>query len=193
MEDKDPINSEEIAQVDASVTTQQRGKGTDAIIEYLLAVSDSILSDEKIEGPSNEEKNAIANMVHLYLQARYEEAAAEADRCVDSNHPEISSFAVMAHSVANVALNKTSVAQQDYQALQIKRSPRRISAFLPSMMFIISLCLSFSIWVGKRLRFHRIIAAIAPKEFGSLCCTPGLTRYIFSRNMHRRWAWLRLR
>jgi DNA-binding CsgD family transcriptional regulator len=141
MEDKDPINSEEIAQVDASVTTQQRGKGTDAIIEYLLAVSDSILSDEKIEGPSNEEKNAIANMVHLYLQARYEEAAAEADRCVDSNHPEISSFAVMAHSVANVALNKTSVAQQDYQALQIKAKSsenQRISALNDVYYFALS-------------------------------------------------------
>ena len=141
MEEKDSINSKEITQGDVSRTSQQCGKGTDAIIEYLFAPSDSSSSDEKTEMPSNEEKYAIANMVHLYLQARYEEAAAEADRCVDSNHPEISAFALLAHSVANVALNKTNVVQQDYQALQKKAKStenQRVSAFNDVYHFVLS-------------------------------------------------------
>jgi DNA-binding CsgD family transcriptional regulator len=120
MKDKDLKNNEELTQEDASLATQRRGNGARVITEYLFFEPPSVSSssDEVTEALSDEEEHAIARVVHFFLKAEYEKTVAEAERCINSRHPEISVFALLAHAVANVALNKIEVARKDFQVLE---------------------------------------------------------------------------
>ena len=92
------------------------------ITEYLFPnlTLDSSSSDETIVVPSEEEERALVGMVHFFLQARYDEAFAEAEHCMSSRHPEIRDFALMAHAVTNVGQHKIEVTLNDLQVLQQK-------------------------------------------------------------------------
>jgi len=120
MVDKDIKNNERLTQDNESTYMWRLGRGPDTITEYLFGESflDSGSSDEKAAMLSDEEKHTISKMVHFFLQARYDKASAEAERCLSSPHPEIRIFALLAHAVSNVAQNNIEVARKNFQTLQ---------------------------------------------------------------------------
>lgn len=122
MEDKGQQNSRGLTQGDEFLATWQRGEGPRIVIEYLFPdlSSDSNASDKTVALPSAEEETALTGMLHFFLQARYEEASVEADRCMSSRHPEIRNFALLIHAFINVAQHKIKVTLNDFQALQQK-------------------------------------------------------------------------
>ena len=122
MESINQKDSEERTRGDGSPASQPPGQGVRIIMEYLFPdlPFDSSSSGETIAALSDEEGNAVVNMVHLFLQARYEEASVEAERCIKSQHPEIRDFALLAHAVTNVAQHNIEGAMKDFQVLQQK-------------------------------------------------------------------------
>ena len=120
MEDRKRKSSGVLTQGDESLYKWQRGKGPRVITDYLFAAPPfgSRSSDKGIGVLSEEEEIAVASIVHFFLQARYEESSTEAERCMNSLHPEVRAFALMVHAVNNVALNNIEVAQQDVQTLK---------------------------------------------------------------------------
>jgi DNA-binding CsgD family transcriptional regulator len=143
MKDNDLSNSGELAQGDEFPAVQQCGKGTKGIMEYLLVnlPFDSSASGDMVVALSDEEKNAFARCIHFFLQARYEEASAEAERCMGSLHPEIRTFALMAHILNNVALNNLEVVRKDFQAFQEKvehSENKRIAALNDIFRYVLS-------------------------------------------------------
>lgn len=121
MEDKDLKNSSETIQEGASLAAQQRSKGAGVIVDYLfdgLPFFGSLKGAD--EALSDEEDCSITKVVDCFLKAQYEETSAEAERCMNSKYPEISTFALLAHVFANVALYKISVARKSLQALEAK-------------------------------------------------------------------------
>jgi DNA-binding CsgD family transcriptional regulator len=113
------IITEGIDRGNASSVKWQRGRGPRIIAKYLFVdlPIQSSSSDEITGRLSDEEENAVARIVHFFLQARYKDASAEAERCMNSLHPEIRSFALLAHAVNNVAMNNIEIAQNDFQTL----------------------------------------------------------------------------
>ncbi|MDI9519886.1 MAG: LuxR C-terminal-related transcriptional regulator [Bacillota bacterium] len=106
---------------DAPLAARQHGSSAEAIVEYLFADWPALDSSIEAGGAlSDEEERAIAKIVDSFLKAQYEETSVEAERCMNSRHPEISHFALLAHAFANVALNKIEVARKDLRALQAK-------------------------------------------------------------------------
>ncbi len=143
MEDKELQNNGGRAQDDVSLATRRRGEGARVIIDYLFLEPPSVggAVDETDKTLSEEEEQAIARVVHFFLQARYEEAAIEAEYCINSPHPEISVFALLAHAVSNVALNNIEVARKDFQALRWKAQQpenRRTAALNNIYHFVLS-------------------------------------------------------
>lgn len=122
MEDQGQENSGELVQGNEFLAKWRRGEGPRTITEYLFPnlTLDSSSSDETIVVPSEEEERALVGMVHFFLQARYDEAFAEAEHCMSSRHPEIRGFALMAHAVTNVGQHKIEVTLNDLQVLQQK-------------------------------------------------------------------------
>lgn len=143
MEDKGQENSGEIIQGNEFLVKWRRGEGPRTITEYLFPdlPFDSISSDETSEWLSVEEESALVGMVHFFLQARYDEAFAEAERCRSSRHSEIRDFALMAHAVINVGQHKIKVALNDLQILQqTMQHPenRRVAALNDSYRYALS-------------------------------------------------------
>jgi DNA-binding CsgD family transcriptional regulator len=119
------------------------GEGPRAVAEYLFAALpfDDRSSDEQIAAPSDEEENEIAGMVHFFLQARYEEAAAAAERCLISRHPEVRTFALLAHAVSSIAQHNIELALKDFQSLQQEAQfpeNRRVAALHDVYHFLLS-------------------------------------------------------
>ena len=187
MEDKGQENSRELVQGNEFRAKCRRGEGPRTITDYLFPdlPFNRISSDETIEGLSVEEENALVGMVHFFLQARYDEAFAEAERCRSSRHSEIRDFALMAHAVINVGQHKIEVALNDLQVLQrTMQHPenRRVAALNDCYRYALSV---FFFWVRILLRLHLKVFHIVPRELDSLCCTLDLTHFIFSRNMSK--------
>lgn len=120
MEDKEQKSNGGLSQDDESTLMWQFGRGPNAVTEYLFGEPslDCSSDDKKVAALSDEEKRTISKMVHFFLQARYEKASAEAERCLNSPYPEIRIFALLAHAIANVAQNNIEIAQKDFQTLQ---------------------------------------------------------------------------
>jgi DNA-binding CsgD family transcriptional regulator len=133
VENQGQIKSGEFSQGDEFPLTWRRGEGPRVVIEYLFPdlPCDSSATDEMIAVLHEEEENAVARMVHFFLQARYEESSAEAERCMRSRHPEIRDFALLIHTIIHVAQHNVEVALHDLQILQqqIQHSAnRRVAA-----------------------------------------------------------------
>ena len=146
MEDKDLKNNGGLTQEGASLATRRRGKGASVIIEYLFTEIPVIgsSSDQTMKTLSEEEELSIAKVVDYFLKAQYDETIAEAERCMNSRHPEISDFALLAHALGNVAQNKIEAALKDLQTLQGKEqnsentgtaSVNRIYRYMMSVFF----------------------------------------------------------
>lgn len=122
MEDKNQKNSGELTQEDMSLPTWRRGEGPRLMSEFFFVnqALDNKSSNGVVGTLSDDEENALGRIVHFSLQARYEEAAAEAKRCMDSPYPQIQAFALLTHAVSHIALNKIEIAQEDLQTLRQK-------------------------------------------------------------------------
>ncbi|MDI9470243.1 MAG: LuxR C-terminal-related transcriptional regulator [Bacillota bacterium] len=122
---------------------RRQREGSRLILEYLfpnLSLSDTS-SDDPALTLSGEEEDAVADMVHFFLQARYEDAAAAAVRCRNSRHPEIRELALLCHVMISVAQHNTEAVQNDFQTLQLKsRYPenRRVVALNDVSRFVVS-------------------------------------------------------
>ena len=120
MENQGQIISGEFSQGDKVPLAWQRGEGPRVVIEYLFPdlPCNSGSTGKLIAELSDEEENAVARMVHFFLQARYEESFAEAERCMGSRHPEIRDFALMIYTIIHVAQHNIDVALHDLQVLK---------------------------------------------------------------------------
>lgn len=128
---------------DAFVAARRHGEGARAILEYLFP--DLTLGngspDDPVVALSDEEEDAVANMVHFFLQARYEEASAEAIRCRRSRHPEIRELALLGHVMTNVAQHNTEAILNDFQTLNVKAQHpenRRVAVLNDVSRFVLS-------------------------------------------------------
>lgn len=143
MKAKDQKGIRETGHENESPDTQLNYKETKAIIDYLFKElpGDDRSTDNPIESLSKEEENSLAKMVHFFLQANYDKSITEAKRCMESKHPEIRSFALLAHAVNNVAQNNILAARDDFLVLQQEaKRPKneRIAALNDIYRFILS-------------------------------------------------------
>ena len=170
MQDNEPKNSEELTREDTPLAKQQCGKGINSITEYLFVnlPFDSKPSDEMIAALPDAEKNAIAKMAHFFLQARYEESAAEAKRCMNSQHPEVNTFALLAHILNHVALNNMEVVQKDFQDLR-QRTQHPENKHVAALNDIFRFALSVFFHPGEAT------APISPESFSH--CSEGSRLY----------------
>ena len=76
-----------------------------------------IPAETMIGSLSDEEERTAALAAHYYFQAKYECAAQESQRCLNSPCPEIRATALLLHSLANVGLGNTEVVRADFVAL----------------------------------------------------------------------------
>lgn len=74
-------------------------------------------AESMIETLEDEEERAVALAAHHYFQAKYEDAAEESQRCLNSPCPEIRSSALLLHSMANVGLGNAQLTRADFAAL----------------------------------------------------------------------------
>lgn len=144
MENQGHKNSEGLSQGDELPITWQRGEGPRVVISYLFSdlACDNSSFDAMNAVPSDEEENAVARMVHFFLQARYEEASAEAEHCMSSRYPEIRDFALMTYTIIHVALHHIEVALNDLQVLKHKlQHPenRRVAAHNDIYRYVLSI------------------------------------------------------
>lgn len=122
MKDQGQNNSRGLTHGAEFLATWRRGEGPRIVTEYLFHDLPRVRSSsgEAKAMLSDEEESALVGMVHFFLQARYEEALAEAERCMDSRYPEIRDFALLVHALINVAQQKIEVTLNDFVVLQQK-------------------------------------------------------------------------
>ena len=82
-----------------------------------------IRAETMIGSLSDEEERTVALAAHHYFQAKYEDAARESQRFLNSPCPEIRATALLLHSMTNVGLGNAEQFREDFAAL--KRSARR--------------------------------------------------------------------
>ena len=83
-----------------------------------------IPAETMIGSLSDEEERAVALAAHHYFQGRYEDAARESQRFLNSPCPEIRASALLLHSMANVGLGNAELVRADFAALtQAARQP----------------------------------------------------------------------
>ena len=82
-----------------------------------------IRAETMIGSLSDEEERTVALATHHYFQAKYEDAARESQRFLNSPCPEIRATALLLHSMANVGLGNAEQFREDFAAL--KRSARQ--------------------------------------------------------------------
>ncbi len=82
-----------------------------------------IRAETMIGSLSDEEERTVALAAHHYFQAKYEDAARESQRFLNSPCPEIRATALLLHSMANVGLGNAEQFREDFVAL--KRSARQ--------------------------------------------------------------------
>ena len=66
---------------------------------------------------SDEEERTVALAAHHYFQAKYEDAARESQRFLNSPCPEIRASALLLHGMANVGLGNAELVRADFAAL----------------------------------------------------------------------------
>ena len=82
-----------------------------------------IRAETMIGSLSDEEERTVALAAHHYFQAKYEDAARESQRFLNSPCPEIRATALLLHGMANVGLGNAELVREDFAAL--KRSARQ--------------------------------------------------------------------
>ena len=83
-----------------------------------------IPAETMIGSLSDEEERTVALAAHHYFQAKYESAARESQRLLNSPCPEIRASALLLHSMANVGLGNAQLVRADFAALtQAARQP----------------------------------------------------------------------
>ena len=82
-----------------------------------------IRAETMIGSLSDEEERRVALAAHHYFQAKYEDAARESQRFLNSPCPEIRATALLLHGMANVGLGNAELVREDFAAL--KRSARQ--------------------------------------------------------------------
>ena len=86
-----------------------------------------IPAETMIGSLSDEEERTAALAAHYYFQAKYECAAQESQRCLNSSCPEIRAAALLVHSMANVGLGNAELVRADFAALtQAAQQPEGI-------------------------------------------------------------------
>ena len=86
-----------------------------------------IPAETMIGSLSDEEERTAALAAHYYFQAKYECAAQESQRCLNSSCPEIRAAALLVHSMANVGLGNAELVRADFAALtQAAQQPEDI-------------------------------------------------------------------
>ena len=86
-----------------------------------------IPADAMIGALSDEEERTVALAAHHYFQAKYESAAQESRRFLNSPCPEIRATALLLHSMANVGLGNPELVRADFAALtQAAQQPQDI-------------------------------------------------------------------
>ena len=86
-----------------------------------------IPAETMIGSLSDEEERTAALAAHHYFQAKYECAAEESRRCLNSSCPEIRAAALLVHSMANVGLGNAELVRADFAALtQAAQQPEGI-------------------------------------------------------------------
>ena len=74
-------------------------------------------SQRMIDGLPDGEERCAARAAQYYFQARYDEACAEAGRCMQSTCPEIRATALLVHSMASVPFGEPEVTRRDFYAI----------------------------------------------------------------------------
>ena len=82
-----------------------------------------VSAETMIGSLSDEEERTVALAAHHYFQAKYEDAARESQRFLNSPCPEIRATALLLHSMTNVGLGNAEQFREDFAAL--KRSARQ--------------------------------------------------------------------
>lgn len=143
-----------------TLSTQEHDKDAENLTKYLFVnlPFDNSSSDEILATLPKEELDAFTKTIHFYLQAHYEDSAAEAERCLNSPHPEISTFSLLAHALNNVALNNIKIAQKDFYALRQKTTYSE-SARAAMLYDIYRFVMSVFFHLGEK------IDPIAPENF----------------------------
>ena len=86
-----------------------------------------IPAETMIGSLSDEEERTVALAAHHYFQAKYESAAEESQRFLNSPCPEIRASALLLHSMANVGLGNVEIVRADFAALtQAAQQPEDI-------------------------------------------------------------------
>ena len=84
-------------------------------------------TESMIRTLSDEEERTLALAAHYHFQARYEDAARESGRCLNSSCPEIRAAALFIHGMTNVGLGNVQLIRADIAALrQAAQQPKRI-------------------------------------------------------------------
>ena len=100
-----------------------------------------IPAETMIGSLSDEEERTAALAAHLYFQAKYECAAQESRRCLNSSCPEIRAAALLVHGMANVGLGNTELVRADFAALaQAARQPEdiRMAAIYDALRYLLA-------------------------------------------------------
>ena len=86
-----------------------------------------IPAETMIGSIADEEERTVALAAHYYFQGRYDSAAAESQRCLNSPCPEIRAAALLVHGMANVGLGNTELVRADFAVLkQASQQPEDI-------------------------------------------------------------------
>ena len=100
-----------------------------------------IPTETMIGSLSDEEERTVALAAHHYFQGRYEDAARESQRFLNSSCPEIRASALLLHSMANVGLGNAQLVRADFAALtQAARQPEdaRMAAIYDALRYLLA-------------------------------------------------------
>ena len=100
-----------------------------------------IPSETMIGSLMDEEERTLALAAHHYFQAKYESAAQESRRFLNSSCPEMRASALLLHSMANVGLGNAELVRADFAALiQAAQCPEdaRMAAVYDALRYLLS-------------------------------------------------------
>ena len=143
-----------------------------------------IPAETMIGSLSDEEERTAALAAHYYFQAKYECAAQESQRCLNSSCPEIRAAALLVHSMANVGLGNAELVRADFAALtQAAQQPEGIqmAAIYDALRYLLAVFFHTDGEIAP-------LPDTCPRECGCICCTPSPTHCICKRNMSRLWV-----
>lgn len=98
-------------------------------------------AESMIKTLEDEEERTVALAAHHYFQAKYEDAAEESRRCLNSPCPEIRSSALLVHSMANVGLGNVRLTQADFAALTqeaLHPEDEQMAAIYDTMRYLVA-------------------------------------------------------